>query len=124
MVVSKIMRKKNDEEAPRSRKKRETRHHTLHTQGFTQPRVASHFDVPVVFSAPGKLSGLCHKINNKKDKGDMCKKKCSKQFVDSAYSVVYEIPMICGKAYLGQTGRCVNDWAREHALSVRNPPPG
>lgn len=46
--------------------KSETCRNTLHRVSFTQPkRVASHVDVPIVFTAPGKLPGLCHKINKK-----------------------------------------------------------
>ena len=37
-----------------------------------------------------------------------------------AVGVVYEIPLTCGKVYIGQTGRCVNDRAREHERSVKN----
>lgn len=32
--------------------------------------------------------------------------------------VVYNIPLSCGKCYIGQTGRCINDRAREHATSL------
>lgn len=32
----------------------------------------------------------------------------------------YEIPLVCGKVYIGQTGRCTNDRLREHAPSLEN----
>lgn len=31
-----------------------------------------------------------------------------------AQSVVYRFPFSCGKVYIGQTGRCLNDRLREH----------
>ena len=33
--------------------------------------------------------------------------------------VVYEIPFSCGQVYIGQTGRCLNERAREHKLAGR-----
>lgn len=33
---------------------------------------------------------------------------------------MYKIPPSCEKVYIGQTGRCFNDRAREHALSIKN----
>ena len=32
---------------------------------------------------------------------------------------MYELPLSCGKKYIGQTGRCANDRLREHANNVR-----
>lgn len=39
--------------------------------------------------------------------------------VDFEEAVVYELPLSCGK-YIGQTGRCLNDYLREHRLNVKN----
>lgn len=39
-------------------------------------------------------------------------------FVECADGVVYEVPLSCGKQYIGQTGRCLNDWLRERRLNV------
>lgn len=33
---------------------------------------------------------------------------------------MYKIPLDCGKVHIGQTGPCVNDRLREHALSIKN----
>ncbi|CAN7937960.1 unnamed protein product, partial [Ixodes hexagonus] len=38
--------------------------------------------------------------------------------------VAYRIPLSCGKVYVGQSGRCVNERLREHALSLRSAPSG
>lgn len=35
----------------------------------------------------------------------------------SLYTLRYTL---CGKVYIGQTGRCINDRLREHALSIKN----
>uniref|UniRef100_A0A131Z346 Tick transposon n=1 Tax=Rhipicephalus appendiculatus TaxID=34631 RepID=A0A131Z346_RHIAP len=34
--------------------------------------------------------------------------------------VVYEVPLSCGRVYIGQTGQCVNDRTREHDLAIKN----
>lgn len=42
------------------------------------------------------------------------------KYVECAVGVVYKIPLGCGKVYIGQTGRCLNERLREHALSLRS----
>ncbi|KAG0432466.1 hypothetical protein HPB47_020818 [Ixodes persulcatus] len=42
------------------------------------------------------------------------------QYADCVTNVIYEIPLICGKLHIGQTGCCFNDRAREHKLTVGN----
>lgn len=37
--------------------------------------------------------------------------------------VVYNISLSCGKCYMGQTGRCINDTTREHAASLKGKAP-
>lgn len=86
--------------------------------------MAERYDVPVVFSAPKKLSALCRKINDPEGKSDECKKKHQNKFVECHTGVVYDIPLSCGRSYVGQTGRCVNDRAREHAASLKQSPSG
>lgn len=49
-----------------------------------------------------------------------CSKKHAVQYTACVTNVVYEIPFSCGRVYIGQTGRCFNDRAREHNLCVRN----
>ncbi|KAG0417456.1 hypothetical protein HPB47_005608 [Ixodes persulcatus] len=104
-LVSKMKKKQEEAQEPR-RRVRPAVIPYIHKVSHNLKKVAAHFDLPVVFSAPEKLSSLCQRINNKQD------------------GVVYEIPMTCGKGYVGQTGRCVNERAREHALSVKNSPSG
>lgn len=38
--------------------------------------------------------------------------------------IVYEIPLTCGSSHVGQSGKCVNDHAREHAASTKTTPSG
>lgn len=40
------------------------------------------------------------------------------KFVNCVEKVVYEIPLTCGKKYVGQTGRCLNERLREHNNNV------
>ena len=67
---------------------------------------------------------LCHKINSPDQQTDLCSKKHRTKFAECASGVVYEIPLSCGAVYIGQTGRCVNDRAREHAAATRASPSG
>lgn len=82
-------------------------------------RVATRFHVPIVFSAPCKLASLCKRINGKR-KTSCCEKKHGVQYVDCQVGVIYKIPLTCGKVYIGQSGRCVNERLREHDLSMKN----
>ncbi|KAM7313425.1 uncharacterized protein ISCGN_003290 [Ixodes scapularis] len=91
----------------------------IHKVAHNLKKVATKYDVPVVFSAPKKLAGLCARISDEEAKAP-CDKKHVTPYVDCTVGVVYEIPLSCGKVYIGQTGRCINDRAREHALSVKN----
>lgn len=92
----------------------------VHRVAHNLKNVANRHRVPVVFSAPRKLASLCPKIlrgpDNKKD----CLKGHTTPYVGCATGVVYMIPLVCGKVYIGQTGRCVNDRLREHQLSIKN----
>ena len=90
-----------------------------HKVAHNLKKVANRYKVPVVFSAPRKLSGLCPQIS----RGPVpapCGKRHARPYVTCATGVVYEIPLSCGRVYIGQTGRCVNDRAREHVLSLKN----
>uniref|UniRef100_A0A224ZA17 Tick transposon n=1 Tax=Rhipicephalus zambeziensis TaxID=60191 RepID=A0A224ZA17_9ACAR len=90
-----------------------------HKVAHNLKKVANRYKVPVVFPAPRKLSGMCPRIS----RGPLpapCGKKHARHYVTCATGVVYEIPLSCGRVYIGQTGRCVNDRAREQDLSLKN----
>lgn len=91
----------------------------VHQLSHNLKKVANRYGVPVVFSAPRKLAGLCPRIS-RVDRKFGCQKKHTRPYVKCTTGVVYEIPLSCGKTYVGQTGRCVNDRAREHELSLKN----
>ncbi|CAN8004673.1 unnamed protein product, partial [Ixodes hexagonus] len=55
-------------------------------------------------------------INTKKQ----CNTKHRTQYAPCENEVIYNIPLTCGRCYIGQTGRCINDRAREHAANLRN----
>lgn len=92
----------------------------VHKVAHNLKNVANRHGVPVVFSAPRKLAGLCPKILKGSDKAAACQTKHATPFVRCATGVVYSIPLTCGKVYIGQTGRCINDRLREHQLSIKN----
>lgn len=96
----------------------ETCRRTLYAQGLTEPKMGG-----VAYWCAGSISvpqKSCLISATKQKDGDMCKNKPSKQFVGCASSVMYEIPVICVKACVGQKAWCYNDGAREHAVSLRN----
>uniref|UniRef100_A0A147BL58 Putative tick transposon n=1 Tax=Ixodes ricinus TaxID=34613 RepID=A0A147BL58_IXORI len=96
----------------------------LHAVSHNLKKVAGRFNVPVVFTAPSKLSSLCKRINYPHRDREECTKKHRNKFLDCSTCVVYDIPLSCGRSYVGQTGRCVNERAREHASAVKQTPSG
>lgn len=91
-----------------------------HKVAHNLKRVANKFKVPVVFSAPRKLSSLCRLVSQDGSRNSDCKIKHVNKFVKCEKGVVYRIPLKCGKVYIGQSGRCVNERLREHSLSLKN----
>lgn len=49
-----------------------------------------------------------------------CVKKHANPYVDCKVGVVYQIALKCGKVYVGQSGRCINDHMNEHDLFIKN----
>lgn len=91
----------------------------LHRISHNVKKVAARYQVNVLFSAPCKLSKICPMLEKKESRG-VCKKKHVTRFTDCVSNVVYEVPLNCGHVYIGQTGRCFNERAREHRLAVRS----
>uniref|UniRef100_A0A224Z9U5 Tick transposon n=1 Tax=Rhipicephalus zambeziensis TaxID=60191 RepID=A0A224Z9U5_9ACAR len=90
----------------------------LHKVTHQLKKVACRHDVPLVFSAPNKLSKLCSRTCGGSKHG--CQIKHGVCYVPCSTCVVYAIPLSCGKTYIGQTGRCINERLREHAQKVNN----
>lgn len=89
----------------------------IHKLSHNYKKVAGRHGVPMVFSAPEKIGKLCQRIcvSKKRD----CEKKHERPLVKKCSTgVVYSIPLSCGKVYIGQTERCVNDRLREHAQKL------
>ena len=82
-------------------------------------KIASRQDVQVVCSAPNKAYSMCRRVNKGRDQLRVCNTAHRTQYAPCETGVVYKIPLSCGKFYIGQTGRCINDRAREHAASVK-----
>ncbi|CAN7938872.1 unnamed protein product [Ixodes hexagonus] len=92
----------------------------MHKTAHNLKRIANRVNTKVVFSAPEKLARLCKLTNPFRGGPLCCGKKHRNPFVGCAEGVVYMIPFSCGKKYIGQTGRCLNDRLREHNLNVNN----
>uniref|UniRef100_A0A6B0VAU2 Putative reverse transcriptase rna-dependent dna polymerase n=1 Tax=Ixodes ricinus TaxID=34613 RepID=A0A6B0VAU2_IXORI len=122
-LVSK-MKKKDDDHIPARKLTRPAVIPYIHNLSHNLKKVAAHFEVPVVFSAPHKLSHLCSKINNEKGEGKVCQKKHAEQCVECATSVVCSMPVGCGGSCVGRAGRCMGEGAGERAWSVGRSPSG
>ncbi|XP_049528721.1 LOW QUALITY PROTEIN: uncharacterized protein LOC125947615 [Dermacentor silvarum] len=90
----------------------------IHDVSHKLKRVGQRAGVAVVFSAPEKLSKLC-RFGSQTRRG-RCTVKHRNPLVSCTTGVVYMIPLSCGKKYVGQTGRCINDRLREHHNNVYN----
>ncbi|XP_075750346.1 uncharacterized protein LOC142817169 [Rhipicephalus microplus] len=90
----------------------------IHGVTHNLKKVASRCDVDLVFSAPEKLARLCRAVNPGSRGGRGCKVKHRKKYVPCIEGVVYSLPLSCGKWYIGQTGRCLNERLKEHAHNV------
>lgn len=82
-------------------------------------KIAKRVNVRVAFSAPQKLSRLAAKTTSLEKKEPGCQVKHRNRYTECVEGVIYSIPLTCGKQYVGQTGRCVNDRLREHSNNVR-----
>ncbi|XP_042144713.1 uncharacterized protein LOC121834877, partial [Ixodes scapularis] len=94
----------------------------IHRLSHGLKKVASRYNVNVVFSARHKLSSVCSAVNKRARNNDPkshsgCSIKHGMQFVACIEGVVYKIPFSCGRAYIRQTGRCLNIRLREHHSS-------
>ena len=100
----------------------------LHSVSHRLKKIAGHYDVNVVFRAGKKLGSVCASVEKRAQKGQAadstegCSMKHANRFTDCARGVVYSIPLSCGGAYIGQTGRCLNVRLREHASSLKGTP--
>ncbi|XP_077553291.1 uncharacterized protein LOC144168094 [Haemaphysalis longicornis] len=92
----------------------------LHNTSHRLKKIAGRINVRVVLSAPNKMNRLCSMTNPYRKGPVLCGKQHRTPFVECAVGVVYEVPLSCGRQYIGQTGRCLNDRLREHRLNVSN----
>lgn len=90
----------------------------VHKVSHSLKKIATRYDINLLFSAPCKLSKVC--VLNCKKNDRPCNIRHEHSFTECQSNVVYEIPLTCGKLYIGQTGQCFNDRARQHAYNVKN----
>lgn len=91
----------------------------IHKTSHNLKNVANRYNVPMVFSAPNKLGRICMLVDKNNDSRACCMKNHKVHFVSCILQVVYHLPLSCGKTYVGQTGRCLNDRLREHKQSLQ-----
>ncbi|KAH9364414.1 hypothetical protein HPB48_022729 [Haemaphysalis longicornis] len=86
----------------------------VHGFAHNLKKIAARQGVFVLCSAPNKAYQLCRRVNNEA-RGETCTTNHRTKYAECQNEVVYSIPLSCKKVYVGQTGRCINDRAREHA---------
>lgn len=90
----------------------------MHKIAHNLKKVAQRVNVKVVFTAPQKLSRLC-KLSVPPSRPTLgCTTKHANKFRDCICNVVYQLLLSCGRYYVGQTGRCINERLREHMYNV------
>ncbi|XP_075526229.1 uncharacterized protein LOC142557916 [Dermacentor variabilis] len=121
-VTESLLRKVNGTSATREEERARTVRPAVipyvHKVSHNLKKVAGRYGVPIAFSAPVKLGRLCSKTTRDETGSQGCGKKHSTSYGRCATGVVYEIPLECGKSYIGQTGRCISERAREHELNL------
>lgn len=112
---------KSPEKTSRERPERPVVVPYTHKSAHNLKRVGARYGVPVVFSSAKNMAGLINAINcsrhERTDKKE-CDKKHATSFVPCKKEVIYQVPFTCGKVYVGQTGRCLNDRLREHRAAL------
>lgn len=110
--------------AESDRKKRVVGIPYIHCVSHRLKKVGSRYGVNVVFTAANKLGKICAAVQRKnervkdKKRTDICFVKHTNKFTDCRTSVVYKVPFSCGRFYVGQTGRCINQRLLEHKRSL------
>lgn len=74
----------------------------------------------MVFCAPNKLLRLCILSYPTRMRNPACPIRRKNAYVPCTRGVVYEIPLSCGRHYVGQAGRCINVHLLEHNNEIRN----
>lgn len=92
----------------------------VHGLAHNLKHIGNRYSVDVKFTARNKLARLCPRVNKPKElSGCTVKHRKPNQYVECILKVVYMIPISCGKVYIGQSGRCVNERLMEHNASLK-----
>ncbi|KAH9374884.1 hypothetical protein HPB48_004163 [Haemaphysalis longicornis] len=95
----------------------------VHGFKHNHKKIAPRQSVFVAFSAPEKAHQKCRRVSDQ-TKAEKCDKNHCSRYADCNSESRYYIPLLCRKVYTGQTGRCINDRAKEHAASLKTTSPG
>lgn len=79
----------------------------VHGASHRLKKVGNRAGAKVVFSAKNKLSNSCGKENaeSQNEERKMCTRNHATRFTECNKEVVYDIPLRCGRLYIGQAGR-------------------
>ncbi|XP_077514106.1 uncharacterized protein LOC144124980 [Amblyomma americanum] len=124
-VAERILKKKRQESllpsGPSERKEKIAVIPYMHCLSHDLKKIGTKANVRVVFSAPDKLIALSKKTlpADERPQKMQCTIKHREKFVKCTEGIVYDIPLSCGKRYVGQSGRCLNERLREHNNNLR-----
>uniref|UniRef100_A0A6B0V7L1 Putative tick transposon n=1 Tax=Ixodes ricinus TaxID=34613 RepID=A0A6B0V7L1_IXORI len=84
-------------------------------------KIASRQDVQVVRSAPNIAYFMCRRVNQARGNvKNVCGTNHKTKYAPCNGEVICNIPLTCGRRYIGQTGRCINERTREHANNLKS----
>lgn len=91
----------------------------IHKASHKLKKIGARHELNVVFSAPVKLKGMCQKVNDPEAKKEECRTRHANRYVECEVGIVYTSPLTCGKAYIGQSGRSLNERLKEHRYACQ-----
>lgn len=95
----------------------------IHGLSHGLKKIGSKYGVRIAFSAPAKLSKVCSLVNHRMERdsrkqSNECHVRHKNKYVPCKVGIVYQVPLTCGKSYIGESGRCINVRLREHERSL------
>lgn len=72
-------------------------------------------------SAPNIAYSMCRRANQARGNvKNVCGTNHRTKYAPSDVEVICNIPLTCGRRYIGETGQCINERTREHANNLKS----
>jgi hypothetical protein len=92
----------------------------IHNVSHQLKKLAGKNNVRIRFSVPRKLAQLTPFTSSSSRVVCGIAHQARGKFIECHKNCVYAIPLSCGKQYVGQTSRCVNERLQQHNRNVKN----